>query len=56
LSRADLDTTVEALDLGPKVAVGVVAGYPNEDTFRAALLTSARNALPGRDLPPENET
>ena len=40
--------TIEALDLGPTVAVGVATAYPNESTSRAALLTSARNAVPNR--------
>jgi diguanylate cyclase (GGDEF)-like protein len=40
--------TIEALDLGPTVAVGVATAYPNESTSRADLLTSARNAVPNR--------
>src|SRR5580765_1742911 len=40
--------TIEALDLGPTVAVGVATAYPKESTSRAALLTSARNAVPNR--------
>jgi len=40
--------TIEALDLGPTVAVGVATAYPNESTSRGALLTSARNAVPNR--------
>jgi len=40
--------TIEALDLGPTVAVGVATAYPNESTSRAALLNSARSAVPNR--------
>ena len=40
--------TIEALDLGPTVAVGVATAYPNESTSRTALLTSAKNAVPNR--------
>ena len=40
--------TIEALDLGPTVAVGVATAYPNEGTSRGALLTSAKNAVPNR--------
>jgi diguanylate cyclase (GGDEF)-like protein len=43
-----LHKTVEALDLGPTVAVGVATAYPHEGTSRAALLTSAKNAVPNR--------
>ena len=43
-----LHETIEALDLGPIVAVGVATAYPNEGTSRAALLTSAKNAVPNR--------
>ena len=43
-----LHNTIEALDLGPTVAVGVATAYPNEGTSRAALLTSAKNAVPNR--------
>lgn len=43
-----LQKTVETLDLGPTVAVGVATTYPSEDTSRAALLTLAKNALPNR--------
>lgn len=43
-----LRNTIEVLDLGPTVAVGVATAYPHEDTSRAALLTSAKNALPNR--------
>ncbi|MFI5247088.1 MAG: diguanylate cyclase domain-containing protein [Nitrospirales bacterium] len=43
-----LHTTIEALDLGPTVAVGVATAYPHEGTARAALLTSAKNAVPNR--------
>lgn len=43
-----LHKTIEALDLGPTVAVGVATAYPNEGTSRAALLTSAKDALPNR--------
>ena len=44
-----LHETIEALDLGPIVAVGVATAYPNEGTSRAALLTSAKNAVPNRN-------
>jgi diguanylate cyclase (GGDEF)-like protein len=40
--------TIEALDVGPTVAVGVATAYPNEGTSRGALLTSAKNAVPNR--------
>ena len=40
--------TIEALDLGPTVAVGVATAYPNEGTSRGALLASAKNAVPNR--------
>ena len=43
-----LHNTIEALDLGPVVAVGVATAYPNEGISRAALLTSAKNAVPNR--------
>ena len=43
-----LHKTIEALDLGPNVAVGVATAYPHEGTSRAALLTSAKNAVPNR--------
>jgi len=43
-----LHKTIEALDLGPTVAVGVATAYPNEGTSRGALLTSAKNAVPNR--------
>ena len=43
-----LHKTIEVLDLGPTVAVGVATAYPNEGTSRAALLTSAKNAVPNR--------
>ena len=43
-----LHSTIESLDLGPTVAVGVATAYPHEDTSRAALLTSAKHALPNR--------
>lgn len=43
-----LHKTVEVLDLGPTVAVGVATAYPHEGTSRAALLTSAKNAVPNR--------
>ena len=43
-----LHNTIEALDLGPIVAVGVATAYPKEGTSRAALLTSAKNAVPNR--------
>ena len=37
--------TIEALDLGPKYALGVATAYPTERTTRDSLLTSAKNAL-----------
>jgi diguanylate cyclase (GGDEF)-like protein len=40
--------TIEALDLGPTVAVGVATAYPNEGTSRGDLLTSAKNAVANR--------
>jgi diguanylate cyclase (GGDEF)-like protein len=43
-----LHKTVEALDLGPTVAVGVATAYSHEGTSRQALLTSAKNAVPNR--------
>jgi diguanylate cyclase (GGDEF)-like protein len=43
-----LHKTIEDLDLGPTVAVGVATAYPNEGTSRGALLTSAKNAVPNR--------
>ena len=43
-----LQKTSEALDLGPTVAVGVATAYPHLGTSRAALLTSAKNALLNR--------
>jgi diguanylate cyclase (GGDEF)-like protein len=43
-----LHKTIEALDLGPTVAVGVATAYPDEGTSRAALLTSAKSAVPNR--------
>jgi len=43
-----LHKTIEALDLGPTVAVGVATAYPDEGTSRAALLTSAKNAVSNR--------
>jgi diguanylate cyclase (GGDEF)-like protein len=43
-----LHTTIEALDLGLTVAVGVATAYPHEGRSRAALLTSAKNAVPNR--------
>jgi len=43
-----LHKTIEALDLGPTVAVGVATAYPNEGTSRGVLLTSAKNAVPNR--------
>ena len=43
-----LHKTIEALDLGPTVAVGVATAYPKEGTSRGALLTSAKNAVPNR--------
>lgn len=43
-----LHKTIEALDVGPTVAVGVATAYPNEGTSREVLLTSAKNAVPNR--------
>jgi diguanylate cyclase (GGDEF)-like protein len=43
-----LHKTIEGLDLGPTVAVGVATAYPNEGTSRSDLLTSAKNAVPNR--------
>ena len=43
-----LHKTIEALDVGPTVAVGVATAYPKEGTSRGALLTSAKNAVPNR--------
>jgi diguanylate cyclase (GGDEF)-like protein len=43
-----LHQTIEALDVGPTVVVGVATAYPNEGTSRATLLTSAKNAVPNR--------
>ena len=43
-----LHKTIEALDVGPTVAVGVASAYPNEGTSRGVLLTSAKNAVPNR--------
>ena len=43
-----LHKTIEALDLGPTVAVGVATAYPNKGTARADLLASAKNAVPKR--------
>jgi len=43
-----LHKTIEDLDLGPTVAVGVATAYPNEGNSRGALLTSAKNAVPNR--------
>jgi diguanylate cyclase (GGDEF)-like protein len=43
-----LHKTIEDLDLGPTVAVGVATAYPKEGTSRGALLTSAKNAVPNR--------
>ena len=43
-----LQKTIEDLDLGPTVAVGVATAYPEEGTSRGALLTSAKNAVPNR--------
>jgi diguanylate cyclase (GGDEF)-like protein len=41
----NLHKTIEALDLGPTVTVGVATTSPLEGTSRATLLTSAKNAL-----------
>ena len=43
-----LHNSIEALDLGLIVAVGVATAYPKEGTSRAALLTLAKNAVPNR--------
>jgi len=43
-----LQKTIEALDLCLTVAVGVATTYPKEGTSRAALLASAKNAVPDR--------
>ena len=43
-----LHKTIEALDLGPTVAIGDATAYPHEGTSRAALLTSAKKAIPNR--------
>ena len=43
-----LHNTIEALDLGPFVAVGVATAYPKEGSSRTSLLTSAKNAVPNR--------
>ena len=40
-----LQDIIEALDLGPIVAVGVATAHPSEDASRAALLASARNSV-----------
>ena len=40
-----LHDAIEALDLGPVVAVGVATAHPTEDTSRADLLASARSAV-----------
>ena len=40
-----LQDIIEALDLGPIVAVGVATAHPTEDASRAALLASARNSV-----------
>ena len=49
-SMADhLHQTIEALDLGPTVTVGVATTAPHEGTSRATLLTSAKNALALRE-------
>ncbi len=44
----NLHKTIEALDLGPTVAVGVATTSPHQGTARATLLTSAKNALARR--------
>jgi diguanylate cyclase (GGDEF)-like protein len=43
-----LHKTIEALDLGPIVDVGVATAFPNTTNSRADLLTSAKNAVPNR--------
>ncbi|MDZ4734603.1 MAG: diguanylate cyclase [Nitrospirota bacterium] len=40
-----LQKTIEALDLGPTVAIGVATAYPPQGTSHTALLTSAKNAI-----------
>jgi diguanylate cyclase (GGDEF)-like protein len=45
LMADNLHKTIEALDLGPTVAVGVATTSPHEGISRATLLTSAKNAL-----------
>ena len=40
-----LQDIIEALDLGPIVAVGVATAHPTENASRAALLASARNSV-----------
>lgn len=45
---AHLHKTIEALDLGPVVDVGVATSYPQEGTSRANLLAAAKNALARR--------
>lgn len=40
-----LHKTIEALDLGLTVVLGVATAYPNDSTSRASLLTSAKNAV-----------
>ncbi len=48
-SMADnLHTAIEALDLGPIVALGAATAHPDEGGSRATLLTSAKNAVPNR--------
>ena len=43
-----LHETIQALDLGPIVDVGVATAYPTENNSRADLLTSAKKAVPNR--------
>ncbi len=43
-----LQKTIEALDLGPTVAIGVATAHPPQGTSHTALLTSAKNAILNR--------
>ncbi|THJ24486.1 MAG: diguanylate cyclase [Nitrospira sp. CG24E] len=45
LMAEHLHDSIEALDLGPLVAVGAATTNPTEETSRSALLASARNAV-----------
>jgi diguanylate cyclase (GGDEF)-like protein len=44
----DLHKAIEALDVGPTVALGAATANPEEGVSRATLLTSAKNAVPNR--------